>query len=460
MKSFSTYIPTSQVKLALWAIISLSYLNYSCSDPATVGLQLAPGNNQIGVFFTEFVLPAEVILLDSFNTTNQGVLIVGEEEDAFFGKTSGTGYTRLFIDVTRNRPSTNAIFDSAFFTLDVVSVNGVDLNKRKYYSVHKLTEPILDTTYYNFNELVFDPKPFTKGEILFNDEKDTTVFMEVDKEFALEMFGKIQRGREFNNLFSFRDYFPGIAVKGRKGDNTTVGLDPGSSMGFFFYYHMPGDTSRLVYQVSSASSLGFSTVKSNRSGTPTEIMKERGKSHKVGPLVGMKANLGMAIKLDTSPFDAFLDTLKGVTFNQVNFEFGKIEPFAKDQNPISSIYMYFTDNSNQILTRRVGNQDVPLGVQDDRAFQTELDANGNILLAFNNPASINFNSNDGTYRTQIASYMSAVYRKDIVRRDWILYGDQIRPNYKDSKDVFRRSFRQLIINQENIKVRVIYSKIR
>jgi len=458
MKSFSTYIPTSPAKFALWLILSTSFLNYSCSDPATVGLQLAPGNNQIGVFFTEFELPAEVILLDSFNTTNQGVLVVGEEEDAFFGKTSGTGYTRLFIDVNRNRPSTNAIFDSAFFTLDFVSVNGEDLDKPKYFSVHKLTEPILDTTYYNFNELVFDSKPFTKGEILFNDIKDTTVFMEVDEEFALEMFGKIQRGREFNNLFSFRDYFPGIAVKGRKGDNTTVGLDPGLSMGFFFFYHIAGDTVPSIYQVSSASSLGFSTVKSDRSGTPTQIVTERGKFYNVGPLVGMKANLGMTIKLDTSPFDAFLDTLQGVTFNQVNFEFGKIEPFAEDQNPISSIYMYYSDNSNQVLTRRVGNQDVPLGVQS--LSQTEIDANGNILPAFNNPAFINFNPNDGTYRTQIASYMSAVYRKDIVRRDWILYGDQIRPNYKDSKDAFRRSFRQLVVNQENIKVRVIYSKIR
>jgi len=460
MKSFSTYTQILRAKFALWAIFSILFLNYSCSDPATVGLQLAPENNQIGVFFTEFELPAEVILLDSFNTTNQGVLVVGEEEDSFFGKTSGIGYTRLFIDVGRNRPSTNAIFDSAFFTLDVVSVNGQDLDTPKYYSVHKLTEPILDTTYYNFNELVFDVKPFAQGEILFNDVKDTTVFMDVDEEFALEMFGKIQRSQEFNNLFSFRDYFPGIAVKGRKGDNTTIGLDPGLSMGFFFFYHMSGDTVSSIYQVSSASSLGFSTVRSDRSGTPTQLVTERGKSYEVGPLVGMKANLGMAIKLDTSPFDVFLDTLQGVTFNQVNFEFGEIEPFPEDQNPISAIYMYFLNNANQILTRRLGNQDVPLGIQDDRAPQTEIDANGNIFPAFNNPTSLRFNPNDGIYQNQIAAYLSAVYRKDIIRRDWILYGDQIRPNYKDSKDVFRTSFRQVVINQENIKVRVVYSKIR
>lgn len=97
-----TCIQPLQGKFILWAILSISFLNYSCSDPATVGLELAPGNNQIGVFFQEFDLPAKVVLLDSFNTTNQGVLIVGEEEDPFFGKTSGIGFSRMYIDSSYN----------------------------------------------------------------------------------------------------------------------------------------------------------------------------------------------------------------------------------------------------------------------------------------------------------------------------------------------------------------------
>ena len=132
MKSFLTFILTSQVKFSLWAIVSISLFSYSCSDPATVGLQLAPGNNQIGVFFTEFDLPAQVVLLDSFNTTNQGLLVVGEEEDPFFGKTSGIGYSRMFIDQVDDRPSREAFYDSVFFNLDIVSVNGENLDEPKY----------------------------------------------------------------------------------------------------------------------------------------------------------------------------------------------------------------------------------------------------------------------------------------------------------------------------------------
>ena len=73
MKSFMEYTPALQAKLSIYALISVLFLG-ACSDPATVGLELAPQNNQIGVFYKEFTLDAQVVLLDSFNTTNSGVL--------------------------------------------------------------------------------------------------------------------------------------------------------------------------------------------------------------------------------------------------------------------------------------------------------------------------------------------------------------------------------------------------
>jgi len=438
----------------LWAILSISFLNYSCSDPATVGLELAPGNNQIGVFFQEFDLPAKVVLLDSFNTTNQSVLVVGEEEDPFFGKSSGTGFSRMYIDSRDDRPSRNAFFDSAFFNIDVVSVNGENLDKPKYYSIHKLTQPILDTLYYNFNELTYESKPISEGEILFGEIKDTTVSLNLEEEFALEMFDKLQRGREFNDLFSFREYFPGIAIKARKGDDATIGVNLGFSTNITFYYHIQGDTVSSKYEISTASSRSFNGVKSDRSGSTTSMVQFPGKDYDVGPLVGLKSNLGMVLKIDTSPIDPFLDTLKGVTFNQVNFEIGKIENQPETQNPPTSMIIYLTDATNEILIRSSDKQ--PLTVQTDGQPQVELDANGNIQPAIRAPAILTYSSDKETYITPIASYLGALYRKDITRKDWLIYGN----SPTSSGDAFKRSFRQFIVNQENIKIKVVYSKIR
>ncbi len=454
MKSFTTFILTSPVKLAVWAILSISFLNYSCSDPATVGLELAPGNNQIGVFFEEFELPTQVVLLDSFNTTNQSLLIAGEEVDPFFGKTSGVGYSRMYIEVTEDRPSREAFLDSVFFNIDVVSVNGENLDKPKYYSIHQLTQPILDTLYYNFSELSYESAPFAAGEIVFDEVKDTTVALPVNEDFAIEMFGKLQRGREFNDLFSFREYFPGFAIKARKGDNTTIGVNLGFQTNFTFYYHLTGDTVSSNYQITTASSRSFNGVKSDRSGTPTGIVQIPGKNYDVGPVVGLKSNLGMVLKVDTSPMDPFLDTLRGVTFNQVNFEIGEIEEQIETQTPPSSMVIYFTDASNTILTRSSDKQ--PLTLQTDGQPQTDLDANGNVQPAVRAPAVIRFSPDKEIYIVPIASYFGALYRKEITRKDWLLYGN----SPQSVGDDFKRSFRQFNVNQENIKVKVIYSKIR
>ena len=405
------------------------------------------------MFFTEIELPGRIVLLDSFNTTNQGVLIVGEEVDPFFGKSSGRGFSRMFIDVTEDRPTSEAIFDSVFFYLDVVSVNGENLDQPKEISIHKLTQPLLDTVYYNFDELPFENVPFSQAEITFDDIRDTTVKMPVNEEFGLELFEKIVRGREFSDLFSFRNYFPGIAVTAREGDNTTVGVNLGFLTNLSFYYHLVGDTIPSIYEINTASSRSFNGVKSDRSGSTTATVEDLGKDYDVGPLVGLKANLGMTIKLDTSPFDPFLDTLDGVTFNQVNFEIGKIEAQSETQNPISSMVVYFTDDSNGILTRSDGR---PLTLQTDGQPQIELDADGNEQPAVNAPAILSFNENTDTYVTQISTYMGALYRNEITRRDWLLYGN----SPQTSGDDFKRSFREFLVNQENIKVKVIYSKIR
>ena len=97
MKSCMECTPALRAKFSVFAFFLLLVLG-GCSDPATLGLELAPENNQIGVFYKEIPLNAQVVLLDSFNTTNAGILIVGDEEDPYFGKTRSTAFTRLYIE--------------------------------------------------------------------------------------------------------------------------------------------------------------------------------------------------------------------------------------------------------------------------------------------------------------------------------------------------------------------------
>jgi hypothetical protein len=462
MKSFSTYIPTSPVNLAFGAVLSL-FLISSCSDPATVGIELAPGNNQIGVVFEEFELPAQVVLLDSFNTTNQLILVVGEEEDDFFGKTSGTGYSRLSFDQNASLPDPDALLDSIFFNLNVRSISGSDLDQAKFYTIHKLKEQILDTLYYNFDELAYEEMPLASGEIIFGEKSDTLARLQVTPEFAEELFTDLKDGLFFRDLFVFRNYFPGIVIKGREGDNTSIGVALGTGTGILAYYHNEGDTTSKAYNISAsvklsggsfAAARSFSGIKSDRSGTPTQVVTETKKAYDVGPLVGMKAGLGMVIKINTSPFDAFLDTLSGVTFNQVALELGEIEQQAETQNVPATMAIYFTNLNNEILTSSTG---IPLSVQSDGFPQVTTDENGENIPSTNSPAALVYDSESRIYSQLITSHVNALFRGQLTRKDWLIYGGF---SSNAGTDVFKKSLDQFVVDQNKIKVKVIYSRSR
>lgn len=454
MMSFMEFIPAWRAKLTFSALITTFFLG-ACSDPASVGLELAPQNNQIGVFYKEFELDAQVVLLDSFNTTNPGVLVVGNEEDPYFGKTSSTSYTRLFIDQAAERPRADAILDSIFFTLSTVSVNGSDLDKPKKYSVHLLEDPILDTVYYNFSKLPYQAAPLAQGEIVFKDSKDTLVKLSVREDFTNELFSKLKRGQEFDNLFSFRRYLPGVAIVAREGDNTTAGFSQGGNTGIFLYYHYEGDTAVKKYSISTFSSRSFNSVDSDRSGTPTEVISEYNKSYDTGPVVGMKSGLGLTMRINTEPIDQFLDTLQGVIFNRVNLSFGPIENQDTNNTPISGMVLKLVDSQNRVLLSSINGAE--LHVKADGQAQVIDDGKGNLVPNnfFAASAVLEYNSVDKVHNTGISSHVNAIYRGQIQSQDWMLYATTPRTG-----DDFKRSLRQFKVNKDNIKVTIVYSKTR
>lgn len=460
MKTFMAFTPPLQAKYALAALFSSIIFLSSCSDPATVGLELAPGNNQIGVFYHEFILDAEMVLVDSMNTTtnpvSRGVLVVGHEEDDFFGTNEATTYSRLYIDVTADRPGSEAILDSVLFALDVVAVNGQNLEDPKTYSVFELQEPILDTVYYSSDKLNYAENPVAFGEIVFEDVKDTIVNLGVDQNFSEKLFGFMKRGSAFQNLLAFRRLYPGIAIKAKSGDQTTLGLQQGTNTGFLVYYHNPEDTVSTLYRITTGSSRAFIGVESDRSGAPTEVITVPNQSYNVGPKVGMKASLGMALKIDTSPIDTFLDTLSGITFNQVLFEIGEVDEVPEGQTALFGYYIYFTDQTNKFIRR---SSDLnPLTLQLSGQPQTELDGEGNTLLPVRAPAQSLYSDINKNYSVDISGYMNALFRGDITRTDWLLYGGLVNNATQD--DDFKKSLRQFVVDKDKIKVKVIYSKRR
>src|SRR5690554_2312477 len=140
LKAITISIQNSRAKLGASLLIAL-FLASSCSDPSEI--MLDPDNNQIGVFYKEIPLSASVVLLDSFNTTRHGRLVVGGDVSPFFGRTESIAYSRLSFNPSGKRPTDEAILDSAKFNLNIVNLEGINFSQEKSFKVHRLEEPIL-----------------------------------------------------------------------------------------------------------------------------------------------------------------------------------------------------------------------------------------------------------------------------------------------------------------------------
>ncbi|WP_332912956.1 hypothetical protein [Algoriphagus boritolerans] len=307
--------------------------------------------------------------------------------------------------------------------------------------------------------------PISSGEVLFGDVKDTTLRFPLEADFSDEMFVKIRSSRDFLNLFEFREYFPGFVLKATAGDNTTIGIEPGSNTKMSFFYHYEGDTTPSSYVITCNFSRRFNGINSDRSGTPTSIVSERGKFYDVGNIIGMKAGLAMAIKIDTSPMDEFLDTLSGITFNQVNLRLGPIESQEEDNNPISSMVLKFLDLNNKVIKSTVPPNN-NLHVITDGQPQVIQDQTGNQVPnnLFAASSFLEYNSETKEYLAKITSYTNAVFRSQIQRRNWLLFADSPGSfsdgGLNNNNSDLARSLRQFKLDKNKIKVEVIYSKSR
>ena len=75
--------------------------------------------------------------------------------------------------------------------------------------------------------------------------------------------------------------------------------------------------------------------------------------------------------------------------------------------------------------------------------------------SFLSSALINYETTSKLQRAGISSYMNSLYKKELQRKDLLLYA--ITPNTGDD---FKRSLRQFKVNKDKVVITVIYSKTK
>nr|WP_246538894.1 DUF4270 family protein [Litoribacter ruber] len=423
-----------------------------------------PENNQIGVFYAEIPLSASMVLLDSFNTTNSNVLMAGGDIDPFFGTTESIGFSRVNYGPynrslsAEDRPSATSVLDSAKFQFSITNqLTANSFEESKTLTVHRLLEPINDITYFNTDKLQYDENPIAVGSFKFEAGRDTIVRTNLDGNLANDFFNRLRSNDPiFNDIFAFREYFPGIALKGNVEEQAGIPVSA-LNTGMVFYYRNEGDTVSRMFLISTAESRSFNHINNDRTGTPLESIQQAGSAYDVGDLVGLKANTGLVMKINTEPLGNFLDTVQNAVFNRVSLEMGPIETLPVGFRPYSNLFIYFARNNNGYFSnpeyKRVERDPVP-------NQQNPL------------PATLAYLADSEIYSESITSYVNSLYRSAQDNEDFIIHPDnpdlQVGSNQTLSSVNsqpglalnFKESLRQLVINQNSIKIKVYYSTTR
>lgn len=452
MKVTTTSILTLPAKLVLGLFISFTIAS-SCSDPSTIGLELDPNNNQIGVSFVEIPLSASVILQDSFRTTNSNRLVFGTDQSDFFGEVTATSYSRLFFNREVPRPSSTAVLDSVKFNFNIRSVLTDNPTAEKTLRVHKLEEQIRDVLYFNFSYLEYNQEPFLETKVNLSARQDTLITVPADGDFTRKIFDDLKEGSAFQDIFTFREYLPGIVFTGSSEDKTSFSVQPGNNTGLIFFYRNEGDTVSRTYPIATGVNNNvarhFNQVERNSESTPIQSIKEPWVAYDLDGKAGSMNNTGLLVRIDMSALDDFIDTLQNVTFNQVTLQLGPVLNVSDSRRPPQLHTMYFTNETNRVLVRNDGR---PMAVHPDNFPQVDPETGEPIFSE--TPAYLAFDAESRIYKQTITSHVNAIYRRQIERSDFLLYP------IVSNNDEYRQSLRSFVFNSNEVKLRIYYSTTR
>jgi hypothetical protein len=186
--------------------------------------------------------------LDSVQTSNQGVALVGTNTDPYFGTISSSSYFKLKA-YSGSSLANNAIYDSIVLMVHPTTYAYGDTTGSQGFEVYKVTEKIEKTfgntgTFYNNSSYATDPTPLGSISIAhIRPHLDSVYSIKLDdavgKEFFNQVYNKLPT---ITNQTQFSAWFPGLYIKPNANSSLITGLRADDSLTVRMYYHVNAAT--------------------------------------------------------------------------------------------------------------------------------------------------------------------------------------------------------------------------
>ncbi len=264
---------TKQMKWLLPAILVAGAMALnSCSEPASIGIEVQPDGSQPGLYYTDTITINGTTIIEDSLRSDEGVSplnLVGSYTDNVFGLTRATFYSQIFLpnNSTNFSFGVDPILDSAVLTLAYTDYFGDTLTPLDLQVLQLEDLMVLDSNYYTSNTLATGQQLFS-GTIEVH-PKDSLLIegglraphlrLKLDETWASAFINS--GDANFTDKTAFTNYFKGIQVK--VADVTTE--DQGCIMSF----NLLGSMSKMVfyYKNGTDTTAKFAFFEIN-SGTP------------------------------------------------------------------------------------------------------------------------------------------------------------------------------------------------
>jgi hypothetical protein len=240
-----------QILLKNWLVRAIvpAFFLFSCGNEDNIS---APGigseDNLSAILVDTFTIQTSTILRDSVSTSSASSLLVGQVENAAFGRTTCNAFLQTSFTGNNFITAAEPVYDSMVLVLRPNYIFGNPEATIKM-GVHRLKEGFdLEKTYFNDESLEYDRKPLAEATFSARDIQSEN--LRIDLSELGEEFFNDRDANFFDDPLDFVDYFKGLALVTQVSEGSIVGfeVDPASSTtstvtsGIFLYYRTSTDS--------------------------------------------------------------------------------------------------------------------------------------------------------------------------------------------------------------------------
>jgi hypothetical protein len=331
-----------------------------------------PQELQIQSIDSVTIQTSTVMRADSFPTTNDPDLVLGQWKDAQTGKLAVRtfiGFDYAANSLNTQTPTTLQV-DSLVLELGYSFVYG-DTTSTFDVSLYNLSKPLVSQLYYSNNSVSFDTKSYFQKTVIPQPLSRTRqVRFRFSDAVAQDLFNKLTNG-EISDATTFSEFLPGFAMASNSTQNTFVGFSSSSTgsstgtttaptsmtSGLRLYYHntdINNTASALLFPVSA---LHFSQLQKDLSGTVLSALQARSSSVS-SRLTDNTSFVALGSGLQTRIEFPFLGNFdRPDQFADLNSALLVVGPIRRDFrdnfSPPNQLALYFTNNQNDILPTAV-----------------------------------------------------------------------------------------------------------